>query len=83
MMEQQIGGPGLPPNFNLTDAREMLCECGNNTFMPGVRFRKVSRLITGGAKDSVLPIEMYLCTQCGKPLQELLPDELKDKKIIE
>jgi hypothetical protein len=83
MMEQQMGGPGLPPNFNLTDAREMLCECGNDTFMPGVRFRKVSRLITGGAKDSVLPIEMYLCTQCGKPLQELLPDELKDKKIIE
>ncbi len=82
-MEQQMGGPGLPPNFNLTDAREMLCECGNDTFMPGVRFRKVSRLITGGAKDSVLPIEMYLCTQCGKPLQELLPDELKDKKIIE
>jgi hypothetical protein len=51
--------------------------------MPGFRFRKVSRLITGGAKDSVLPIEMYLCTQCGKPLQDLLPDELKDKKIVE
>ncbi len=77
-MEQQ-----LPPNFNLNDAREMLCECGNDTFMSGVRFRKVSRLITGAAKDSVLPIEMYLCTQCGKPLQELLPDELKDKKIVE
>jgi hypothetical protein len=80
-MEQQ--GQGLPMNFKLTDAREMLCECGNDTFMPGFRFRKVSRLITGGAKDSILPIEMYLCTQCGKPLQDLLPDELKDKKIIE
>ncbi len=80
-MEQGQGQ--LPMNFNLNDAREMLCECGNNTFMPGFRFRKVSRLITGGAKDSVLPIEMYLCTQCGKPLQDLLPDELKDSKIIE
>jgi len=80
-MEQGQGQ--LPMNFNLNDAREMLCACGNNTFMPGFRFRKVSRLITGGAKDSVLPIEMYLCTQCGKPLQDLLPDELKDKKIVE
>lgn len=80
-MEQGQGQ--LPMNFNLNDAREMLCECGNNTFMPGFRFRKVSRLITGGAKDSILPIEMYLCTQCGKPLQDLLPDELKDKKIVE
>jgi hypothetical protein len=69
-MEQGQGQ--LPMNFNLNDAREMLCECGNNTFMPGFRFRKVSRLI-----------EMYLCTQCGKPLQDLLPDELKDKKIVE
>jgi hypothetical protein len=22
-----------------------------------------------------------LCTQCGKPLQELLPDELRDKQV--
>jgi hypothetical protein len=51
--------------------------------MPGMRFKKVSRLITGEAKDSIIPIEVFLCTQCGKPLQELMPDELKDKKVIE
>jgi hypothetical protein len=51
--------------------------------MPAMRFKKVSRLITGEAKDSIIPIELFLCTQCGKPLQELVPDELKDKKVIE
>jgi len=78
MDEQQMGGM---PNISLNDARDMNCECGNNVFLPAVRFKKVSRLITGEAKDSVLPIQVYLCTQCSKALQELLPEELRDQKI--
>lgn len=82
MNGQQMGG-GLPPNFSLTDAREMTCECGNNTFMDGVRFRKVSRLLTGNSVDSIIPVEVFLCTQCGKPLNDLLPQELQESKISE
>ncbi len=67
-----------PVNLNLNDARDIACECGNRIFMPGFRFKKVSRLLTGQAQDSILPIELFLCTACGKPLQELLPNELKD-----
>jgi len=78
MDEQQMGGM---PNISLNDARDMNCDCGNNLFLPAVRFKKVSRLITGEAKDSVLPIQVYLCTQCSKALQELLPEELRDQKI--
>lgn len=80
-MENQ--GQGLPVNFSLNDARDMVCECGNKIFITGYRFKKISRLITGGDKDSVMPIEMYLCATCGNPLQELLPEELRDKKIVE
>ena len=79
-MEQ---GQQLPVNFNLSDARDMDCECGNKLFMQGYRFKKVSRLLTGGAKDTVLPVEVYICTQCSKPLQDLLPQELQETKITE
>ena len=81
MDNQQAGG--LPMNFSLSDARDVACECGNKIFMDGFSFKKVSRLITGGAKDAILPIQLYLCTQCGKPLNELLPEEMKDKSIEE
>ena len=81
MMNEQ--GPQIPANFSLNDARDINCECGNGVFMPGYRFKKVSRLMTGSDKDAMIPIEMYLCTQCGKPLQELLPLELRDKKPLE
>jgi hypothetical protein len=70
---------GLPMGVNLNDARDMDCECGNKTFMPGYRFKKLSKIMTGQAQDSIIPIELYLCTQCGKALQELLPLELRDK----
>ena len=83
MENQQFGGGQLPLNFSLSDARDINCECGSKVFMSGYRFKKISRLITGGAKDSILPIELYLCTACGKPLQDLLPEELKEQKIIE
>ena len=69
---------GLPNGVSLNDARDMVCECGNQTFMPGYRFKKLSKIMTGNAQDSIIPIEMYLCTQCGKALQELLPLELRD-----
>lgn len=69
------------PNIGLGDTRDVMCECGNIIFMPGYRFRKVSRLLTGEAKDSVIPIEVFLCTNCGKPLSELLPEELRSDKI--
>jgi hypothetical protein len=72
----------LPPDFKLTDAREVLCKCGNDTYMPGVRVRKVSRLLTGTPDDMVIPIQVFLCTQCGEALNEMLPEELQ-KKIIE
>jgi hypothetical protein len=69
---------GLPNGISLNDARDMVCECENKTFMPGYRFKKLSKIMTGNAQDSIIPIEMYLCTQCGKALQELLPLELRD-----
>ena len=52
-------------------------------FLPGYRFKKISRLLTGAPKDSVMPIELYVCASCGKPLNELLPQELQESKIIE
>ena len=66
--------------IDLKDTRDIACDCGNVIFMPGFRFRKASKLLTGGDKDTVMPFEAFLCTNCGKPLQEFLPDELKTPK---
>lgn len=80
-MEQGQGG--IPTNFNLNDARDMVCGCGGKIFLPAYRFKKISRLLTGQPKDSVMPIEVYVCASCGTPIQELLPQELQETKITE
>jgi hypothetical protein len=67
-------------NVSLNDGRDIVCECSNRIFMPGFRFKKFSRIITGQPNDSILPIELFLCTACGKPLNELLPSELKEEQ---
>jgi DNA-directed RNA polymerase subunit RPC12/RpoP len=82
MENQQMAG-GSQMNFSLADTRNVTCECGNGIFMDGYRFQKASRILTGGVKDAIIPIPLYLCTQCSKPLQELLPEELKEKKITD
>lgn len=50
----------------LTQSQPILCECGCDVFKEAFRFRKVSRLLTGAAKDSVVPLPTVVCASCGK-----------------
>ena len=45
--------------------------------MQGFGFRKISKLVTNKQKDEVLPVELFLCGDCGEVLNELLPPGLK------
>jgi hypothetical protein len=65
----------------LKDGTPVKCvKCSGSNFMPLVRFFKFSALLTGSPKDSLMPIEVYVCGQCGETLDELLPNELKQSK---
>jgi hypothetical protein len=68
------------PQIDLKDTKDVMCTCGNVIFMPALRVRKASKLLTGGDRDTIIPIDIFLCTNCGTPLQELLPDALKTSK---
>lgn len=66
------------PRLDLAKSTEMVCkECGHNVFIPGAMFRKISKLISQTPKDAIIPIEVYLCGECGTIQEDLLPDELK------
>lgn len=77
------GGRELPPQqkqptIDLSQAKEMMCtECGGTVFIPGTKFLTISKLITGDVKDAIIPMEIYLCGDCGEINQQLLPEELK------
>jgi len=43
------------------------------------KFLKVSKIVTGTPNDAIIPVELYLCGDCGEIVQELLPEQLKKK----
>ena len=38
---------------------------------------ELTKLLTGKPKDEVLPVELFLCGDCGEVLNDLLPPGLK------
>ena len=72
MSEQQI------QPLDLTKTEAIACKkCGGEVFVQGFGFRKISKLVTNKQKDEVLPVELFLCGDCGEVLNELLPPGLK------
>lgn len=50
----------------MKNATEMKCEkCENNTFEEVLKIRKLSKLYTGQPKDTLIPIPMFACKECG------------------
>jgi uncharacterized Zn finger protein len=68
-MEQQVT---LEMMKNSTELKCELCE--NNTFNEVLKIRKVSKLITGQQRDTIVPIPMFACQKCGHINKEF--DEL-------
>ena len=68
----------VPPKPTIDQSTPLECgNCGDDVFIPGMKFRKMSKLLTGQAKDGIIPIEIYVCGNCGEINQDLLPDEIK------
>jgi len=75
------GGENLTPQeaqIPLEKTTAIGCKkCGGEIFVQGFGFRKISKILTGKPKDEVLPVELFLCGDCGEVLNELLPPGLK------
>jgi DNA-directed RNA polymerase subunit RPC12/RpoP len=82
-MAQILGGANSQPNkpqIDFSKATEMECqECKGTVFIPANKFLKVSKIVTGTPNDAIIPVELYLCGDCGEIVEELLPEQLKKK----
>lgn len=71
--------PPQQPKIDLKKSKPMVCnECGFDIFVPGVKFRTISKIITGTPQDVMIPVDLYLCGECGKPKEELIPVEIRN-----
>ena len=65
----QLQGPKKQVDFS--KATDLVCECGNDIFMPVMKFKKLSALVSPTGKEAIIPIECYTCTACGSIPKEL------------
>jgi len=66
------------PRIDLGKSEPVVCQhCGYDTFVDGAQFRKVSKLITGTPQDVLVPMEVFLCGNCGEICEELLSPQHK------
>lgn len=59
---------------HLRDAKNIECNNCEGIFFQEVHmFKKISKLLTGSPKDTVVPIPAYRCSDCGSVAEEFLP----------
>lgn len=68
----------------LKNATDITCSCGNNLFLPVVKFKKLSRLVLGTPDDVTMDFPSAICTKCQKELtgEQEPPKENKEGEII-
>ena len=81
-MNNKGGGTPPPvqqPKIDITKSKAMVCEeCGYDVFIPGSKFRTISKIVTGTPQDVIIPIEVFLCGECGAVNESFIPQELKN-----
>lgn len=69
---------------DLSSSKPMICPaCGYDVFLPAIKLRKLSKLMTASAADSVIPIDCFVCGNCGEVNQELLPIQIRTLEAAE
>ena len=57
------------PAINMSaiiDSPNIVCECGSKTFIGGAVLKKVSQIMSPTGREEVVPIPVYVCSECGK-----------------
>lgn len=65
-MESIPGGNKPQLNVNLSEMPYLECEeCGSHIFEEKLMIKKVSKFMTGGDQDSIVPLPVIACAKCG------------------
>ena len=65
---------GLKMNVSLDQCEDVCCEkCGNPTFRQVVIVKKISAVYSPTGKASLIPLQVFECSECGHVNDEFIP----------
>ena len=54
-------------NVDLVNQPDITCEkCQNMIFLPAVRIKKISALMSPTGKETIAPVQVFACANCGE-----------------
>lgn len=53
------------PEVDLSNATDLVCDCGNDTFMSVMKFKMISAITSIDGQPRLVPCEVFTCTACG------------------
>lgn len=68
-------------NVNFDDLKDVICECGNLTFVEQYQIKKISALLSKSGKEEIMPYPVLACAKCGK-LFDPQEESKKESTII-
>ena len=82
-MNNKGGGTPPPvqqPKIDITKSKAMVCEeCGYDVFIPVLNSEPFQKIVTESLpQDVIIPIEVFLCGECGTVNESFIPQELKN-----
>ena len=67
-------------NISIDKTTPVVCEeCKSQTFVEALMLRKVSKFLTGQTQDSLMPIQVFVCANCGHTNDDMLPPQLVEQ----
>jgi len=61
----------IQPRINLKEQPTIVCgDCGGLFFKEVTMLKKVSKILTGGSEDTIVPFPTYMCNKCGHVNEE-------------
>ena len=78
-MKKSTTEMGMQPQIDLKKTVAVTTEAGNDIWKQGFILRRVSRFITQGSEDGILPIPVFYDGETGKILKDTLPPDLRDE----
>ena len=66
------------PQIDLNNTETILNEEGGPLFLQGVILRKVSKFITGGSEDSIMPIPVFYDPKTLKVFEGSVPKDIRE-----
>ena len=80
-MKQTGQGQGTQVKVDLKDAETIRCkECNNYLWIQSFFLKKISALVSPTGQESIIPVQVYSCGNCGHINKSLNPTLEKDSQ---